>query len=135
MRVEELEIGDWVSFKDEPSTVLSIESRENLGKYATVKSGTKIHDDEAILSFKPIRITPRILKENGFIDWEDHTSHHFEWKMNETDIHITLDSTDKDFCFISIYNKGIADFSTYKNKVHELQHAIRLCEIDKKFYL
>lgn len=118
MKANELMIGDWVysTFCDKPCKVVGVEQYES--EYANVKV-TNVSGVKDINSLTPIPLTPEILEKNGFLN--DGVS--FWYK----DFRILL-STSKGVSLVCGRLK-IFEF------VHELQHALRLCGIEKEIIL
>lgn len=129
MKNEELMIGDWVTVSGTPLQIAAL---------GTVKAGFLdgkgemfYHDYDNI---HPIPLMTKILKKNGFVkasmvsdtppyDKDEEGNMHFSlnekffgwWQPNNTFL-------------IPAYGLGWLEFKY----VHELQHALRLCEIDKE---
>lgn len=127
MKAAELMIGDWVMDGDMPTRVTSITCD------GIVETERRISNIEVV---EPIPLTPEILKKNGFgyteIDPYSNVTHYYPGEPQycaDMDLHIG-----------GIY-KGIFWLNTYKNVisnirfVHELQHAFRICKIDKEIEL
>lgn len=74
-------------------------------------------------SFEPISLTPEILEKNGFSD-----------KYAEDDLSYATDYCG-DVIGVHIFGKGGIMDEMYFNYVHELQHALRLCNIKKEIVL
>ena len=110
MEITELMVGDWV-YQDVPEQ-----------PYFQIEDYYDISDAD---DFEPIPITPEILKRNGFVCLE------LEGKLTFVDnAHLALVS-DKEFS--GPYN--IFHTQIMIEYVHELQHALRLCKIDKEIKL
>ena len=124
MKPTELMIGDWVMFKDptdgskRPVRIKSINANTCCGIEG--KSLLSLTDD-----FKPIPITGEILKKNGFTKSKVFE----EWKYKSI--------TYKPFplCFLSITKDSAYLKLCNCVYVHELQHALRLCNIKKDIKL
>ena len=117
MSTEDLMIGDWYWWEAEGK------------KYPLqVTKDTFKLSDEDISNFQPIPLTNEILEKNGFE------------KLNNK-IRLSLECDDFYFSYYStnhmtVYNKNTGTL-VHKviNYVHELQHAIVFCEIDKEIKL
>lgn len=141
MEEKELMIGDWLycSFSHEPCQLLGIELYELTG-YTFVKV-TNVVGAKDIASLSPIPLTSEILKKNGFKNiskelfvYYSHAADGYikirlselldgEWKLSVDNYDRFNDSHKQytsDICFL---------------KVHELQHALRLCGIKKEIVL
>lgn len=121
MKVEELMIGDWYYWEDEGK------------KYPLqVTKDTFKLSDKDISNFQPIPLTPEILDKNGILyeklsfyyvikDNKDLECTHYIYQTIQEDWAIGVDT-------------GAYDCSVFARikYVHELQHALKLCGIDKK---
>lgn len=125
MKANELMIGYWVysTFCDKPCKVVGVEQYES--GYANVKV-TNVSGVKDINSLIPIPLTPEILEKNGFEFLID------TWYLQTEErkpIHIRFMDG---FIAISINCNIIPMGLKY---VHQLQHALRLCGIDKTIEL
>ena len=130
MKANELTIGDWVysTFCDKPCKVIGIEQYES--EYVNVKV-TNVTGAKDINSLYFIPLTAEILQKNGFV---------------ESGMFYRL-SLDYYGVFINEITESIWRFQFYNHEcpafdsticigyVHELQHALRLCGIDKEIVL
>ena len=121
MKLEELQIGDWVMFKN---------------KYTRIKRTSKSLIDttdfyEILPSqIEPIPITPEILEKNGFVTEtiNGYSSYELDTRWGSilfypgTEYYINIQT-------VGYQYKGLIKY------VHELQHALRLCKIDKEIVL
>ena len=123
MKAEELMIGDWVysSFADVPCKVISIDTIIN-GFTSVQVSNVKWKKD--IVSLSPIPITPEILEKNGFSD--DYRNY---------DYNLSYAQSCGDIIGVAIYGRKAAIEDMDFKYVHELQHALRLCGIEKEIVL
>lgn len=124
MEAKDLMIGDWV-FDEQmgiPVPVCSIrEGRECL--------------------CRPIPLTPEILKKNGFEDISDHTlkgcdTFRLDIEQRGFDYCVTIKL--KDYFKLQSYDDRwytICEMEFGCNYVHELQRALKLCNIDKEIIL
>lgn len=137
MKATDLMIGDWVmSLREDHS-----------GEYCQVIDIS--HHDTVLLEYhrtnyytniehiKPISITEEVLKKNGFMEIEEG---YYKWDSHgddeESEVHyevvrVYLDSK----ITANVKSLNICEFNGIVNYVHELQHALRLCEIDKEIEL
>ncbi len=117
MKITELQVGDWVYF---------------LRKETKVKP-TDLLDELIYKHFNPIPITPEILLKNGFK------------KKNKNSIHVLFVSEDRRIIINEMSNTIGRDWychidnedfesigSADIQNVHELQHLLRLCGIEKE---
>ena len=105
MKATELQIGDWILYGDKPVKVLQLSENS---KYSWVK---------------PIPLTLKILEKNGFWVMEKVDNGAEEYIAYATDGLIFHYNRDNDYYFP---NTPIS-----WKYVHELQHALRLCGLDK----
>lgn len=113
MEVRELMIGDYVSVPSELNRIKRIQSTFDM--------------DEAVL-YRPIKLTIEILEKNSF-------SHLIDDKyLWYNDLECIM--VDPDSGYVKIFSKKYdSRFDGFCHDVHELQHAIRLCKIDKEIIL
>lgn len=129
MKVEELMIGDWVEISGAPEPVVI---REVYGNGAMTSACNVCHDE-----IFPIPLTPEILKKNGFSNYadswyfpSDEKNIRIGFHMHETVLDIKTDNA-------SFYKKipyGYRSIIKYGSilSVHEFQHALKLCGIEKE---
>ena len=114
MRVKELMVDDWYYWEAEGK------------KYPlqVTKDTFKLMDED-ISNFQPIPITKEILEKNGFKKLEN--------KCNYI-IHNTLIFDDFTLALCTYDYNSITPYNhiCYCRYVHELQHALKLCNIDRK---
>lgn len=94
---------------------------------------------------KPIPLTPEILEKNGFektLDADDMECYRYYNRAADGHIKIILhDGGDGDWSIEIVNYDKFHDYEIrYKNeflflKVHQLQHALRLCDIEKEIEL
>lgn len=126
MKAEDLMIGDWVLHDREPYQI------RQLGVYGVDRDG---EDYPAVCigkpkgvgliverkEIEPIPLTPEILEKNGFVNYDEGD---LRYRLSCGDI-IGIDILG-DFAYLED-----ADLKY----VHELQHALRLCGIEKTIVL
>lgn len=116
MKAEDLMIGDWVQIPSE------------LNRYKILKSTFDM--DEAVL-YEPIPLTPEILEKIGFTTEPNIGYIIDDWDGNQ----IIYDSWNHVLRIIKDY-KTCLDIETFNDlTVHELQHALKLCGINKEIAL
>jgi hypothetical protein len=118
MRTKELMIGDWVYGKEK-------------NKYGRVD---KLEHDVEDDTVEPIPITEEILKKNGFLLKRDEI---FGWYFcGDVSLEYTADGRHDDaYWAFTCGNKDNDVCLIVMHYVHELQHALRLCKIDKEIEL
>lgn len=122
-------IGDWVILYDRPRKI------ERVYDYGRVQVGC-IEEDCTVL--EPIPLTPEILEKSrfeklGFNGWEfseqdndNHSLFTILWRNDYAVPHLRIRS------FVQKYG----EFSSFNIRyVHELQHALRLCGIEKEIVI
>ena len=118
-------IGDWVDFYHPYEPEKKIVTRHcvtevlECGLVGISNHQNPVHADH----IEPVKITPEILKKNGFSD-----------NYAEDDLSYATDSC-CDIIGVHIMGKqGLMD-EMYFHYVHQLQHALRLCGIEKEIIL
>ena len=115
-------IGDWVYRPDCYDQVKEIKHAGIIG----------IDNMRGLITFselEPIPLTSEILEKNGFVEWSDKC---YRWEYAEG-IYINADFTEEEpWAHISNRCYSATPVCRY---VHEFQHAMRLCGIDKKIVL
>lgn len=151
MKANELMIGDWVMVYpwDEtpwkPNKITDINFHSWEGTDFCDSVGVEEWDELSLDDIKPIPLTAEILKKNGFYASEV-SSHHIKYVCSTgpidefADIVLICGKDNKDKwrwdCLelrIHYYRGDIHQFKI--NYVHELQHALRLCGIEKEIEL
>ena len=134
MKANELMIGDWAF-----CTYPSINKPVRVAEIRTVSDNELkivVYDDIRLVLnetyMDPIPLTPEILEKNGF-----------EWNRYKTSLNLTCGTIHigygfyKDCLSVSDWaDDGTAQIVSVECKyVHQLQHALRLCEIEKEIEL
>jgi len=127
LQLKDLMIGDWVQLNGKPMQVSRIDLYSVNAKPAFCCGSPHIWSYNN--DFKPIPLTQEILEKNGWSeDYDEETgsvSHHFP---EDTDFKLEIYSEGKTVLWtINCYEYEIIRFSY----VHELQHALKLCKIEK----
>ena len=136
MKANELMIGDWVYYKDKeqmPCRVISI-SRNSI----RFDNGTPQDWMSEVKNFTPIPLTAEILEKIGFVRF--YVNYVNYWKMQVDNVYIELRPTEGNMAIWLDYDKdndGIyANYILpYPDNLHQLQHALRLCGIEKEIDL
>lgn len=80
---------------------------------------------------EPIPLTTEILEKNGFVkDENDDNMYYWNWSVIDDCM-----SYDKETSKVRIFSVSGLTFVKILQYVHELQHALRLCEIKKEIVL
>lgn len=133
MTANELMIGDLVLYKNKPIIVWEIDEYYN--RINTEPDGYNAITCVDISDIKPIPLTPEILKKNGFVEFMPHN-----WQIVINNIMIELREPEHNMAvWLDWVEHETGTYASYifpgPNCVHELQHALRLCNIDKEIEL
>lgn len=127
MDAKDLMIGDWVMTEVGIMRVAQI-FKNHID--CNVPTGSKIWK---ITTIEPIPLTPEILEKNGFKRVRDKLGRVF-YSIADDYFDLTIDEiTDSIWCIE--YDDLEAHFPTCRNlvaHVHELQHVLRLCGVEKE---
>ena len=133
MKANELMIGDWVY-----DTFLKCNTQVEILSLSGIRGdcNDNIWNEK---TFLPIPLTAEILEKNGFEEkTESNPFVYYLFKDGDNSVSLehTYDTTDKeDYWACSIGNR-LCDVCTISmHYIHELQHALRLCGIDKEIVL
>jgi hypothetical protein len=146
MKQEELMVNDWILHEGEPYQIrqLGIYGEDRDGKdYPAVCVGKPngfglVVDRNEI---EPIPLTPEILEKNGFK--RDPLWHHCDKDLDNYSISVQLGYANR-IEYIKIAEKGKENvipsertkmYLTHIKYLHQLQHALRLCGIEKEIEL
>lgn len=139
MKVNELQISDFVLYNDNICIVDEIRVDNTVVLTALNTDVTSIDGDQvSVDEIKPIPFTAEILEKNGFIGGEYKSYTGYVWYLEEKGfrkIWFIMSCEKSILCGEKIKANGsIGDnFSIPNIKfVHELQHALRLCNIEKE---
>ena len=129
MRPEELQIGDWVLWKNKPVQIAQISGiKYSFGHIDVLLAhcnDDNLLESHDIKSIEPIPITHEILKENGFKkkDVFDGWVHYESFPLIDFVLH-----EDDEGYYIDLMDARI-------KYIHQLQQAMRLCGINKEITL
>lgn len=138
MKANELMIGDWVMIN--PISYYQVEQiRVEFGELRIYLKGTEVFATEN--EIMPIPLTPEILEKNGIFKhkFEGHLEECYSTSANpiSNEQFILWEETDR----FELVLRHIVDNLTYSalrckvRYVHELQHALRVCGIEKTIEL
>ena len=135
MKANELMIGDWVVYSGdaEYTNPVRIEGMDIL----TCALITEDREDVGFDGIEPIPLTAEILEKNGF-EMEDNCNY---WFSDEDEgLEITFfpkrkNYTNGTYNYVDIYKGCLSIIELPIRFVHELQHALRLCGIEKEIEL
>lgn len=130
MKTKELMIGDWVLANGKNTQVVWI---GNLQKLAVRGFPSEFFEDE----IEPIPLTPKILEKNGF-KWLLTDSKSITYCINKPTINASKNKESGEWLICvgpsGSTKKRFVEISCVKY-VHELQHALRLCKVEKEIVL
>jgi len=134
MRVNELQIGDYVNYRGQIIKVTSLYDKGGSNEVGwSDKESVWVNADNV----EPIPLTAEILEKNNFEkQWQDN----YEYFNDDENLNVTFhpkssNYTNGAYDYIDI-EKGCLTINEMPiTFVHELQHALRLCEIDKDIEL
>lgn len=115
MKANELMIGDWYKWYADGYYYNYQVTKETFG-----------NDEDTIANFEPIPLTPEILEKNGFEKLLDDDGIHYRFVLIEGHTKFALKYARSVFQWLNPI-----DFKY----VHELQHALKLCGIEKEIEL
>jgi len=122
MKLEHLTLGDWVEVEGQPHQVTGVTRVEGEAVIQTDINKTYYYGD----SYKPIKLTPKILKLNNFKE-----------ELSDDKVHNRYFFQEGKITFSLIYFNDLSRWLGVMNIrfVHELQHLMRLCQLSKKITL
>lgn len=148
MKANELMVGDWVRVKapyfKKNKAYRVVEVREHgYNGEATANIELPDEDDEASMTGEyiiGIPITPEILEKNGFYDTDVIVvgTRKMRWQSDDTRTEITiwLDDTLPMEILKNVYYEDEVSYTLpFPGTVHLLQHALRLCGIEKEIVI
>ena len=130
MKANELMIGDWVQgfLPDTNSKVVGI---LNDIQIAIIGGGAYMELD--VDDLQPIPLTPEILEKNGFVLSKE--SSRKPYQLRDNSIYVSVIKGRLNARYYEKFGKPINAMQIDCNYVHELQHALRLCGIEKEIVL
>lgn len=140
MKAEDLMIGDWVRVADDDTDAFfdaRVGTLTRVENIYLVPPGEEMAQPFSIDCVEPIPITPEILEKNGFemVKWKEDEPAGLlgKWWDNRGQVLVKR----FDFTLLGEVYSVKANNSRISNirYVHELQHALRLCGIDKTIEL
>lgn len=126
MKATDLMIGDWVCLKDDTKSELPLKVDGVLTDDISLEGEGFLGGVDGLI--RPIPLTPEILEKNGFVfvkSSDMDTVWNGWWIYENLELGTCcLDREDNWPCYINIVDSNIKC-----EYVHQLQHALRLCEI------
>lgn len=139
MKATELMVGDWVYCEGQPTPDnVTIETITEDGVWF---NGPNYEGAASYDRIFPIPITPEILEKNGFENISDHTlkgCDTFRLDVEQRGFEYCVTIKLKDYFKLQSYDDRwytLCEMEFGCHNVHELQHALRLCGIDKEIVL
>ena len=133
MDAKDLMVGDWVKFDGDICSVDEVRLDgtvvlTSMNTDLTSVDGSQVEDKE----IEPIPLTAKILEKNGFIEFIPHN-----WQNVIDNIMIELREPEHNMAiWLDWVEHNTGTYASYilpgPNCVHELQHALRLCDINKE---
>lgn len=138
MKANELMVGDWIYVVDNefdlkaPFQVKQIDVLGNIYGFIPDYDGEPVDGDISIECCEPISLTPEILEKNGF----ESNTNMFGFADYELSKDYILENRGDRFCISRrVNNSGSTYWILTIFFVHQLQHFLRLCGIDKEIVL
>lgn len=127
MKANELMTGDWVLVNGTPMQIQAVDAIDGeimAGDELYCLIEDRVHSEDKI---EPVPLTAEILEKNGFVEQE------YGWrKLNAANWCININIFNgKERYALSVLGIN-AQVTLHGYYVHELQHASRLCKIDKE---
>ena len=121
LKIKDIMVGDWVDVRNNAAP--------NTPHLERITPSHFLRDEH----WYGIELVPEILEKNGFAKLEDESGkQRYRWEYADG-IHISIDFTDTD-PWVHVSNRCYFAVP-YCEYVHQLQHALRLCGIDKEITL
>ena len=131
LKVTDLMVGDWVMSFGAPHKIVGVRT-DMLEPYIKTDMSDTWYEEGIEDLLEPIPLTPEILEKNGF--------EMFTYECDHSDVFVGIDDfvrisnykirTNNKWC-VSVYNDNVYEIAhcelTY---LHELQHLLKLCNID-----
>lgn len=131
MKINDLMVSDYVELN---GSIFAVEEISRKGwihlLYPTENVRLSVTSDYILDSLKDVDVTDEILEKNGF--WHEQN---VGWVLDCYEHEVIYDSFDRTLR-INYNRKTILDLEFFgQMSVRELQHALRLCEVDKEIEL
>lgn len=123
LKANELMIGDWVKFPIGNDKVIDLPYIEGRGVCASFSASATLFPVE-VYKLEPIPLTPEILEKNGFVYNESPFVQ--SWEQFGLSLHLGGDGYR--------INCG-QNVAMVIDSVHQLQHALRFCGIEKEIVI
>ena len=131
MKANELMIGDWVKFPFGNEKIIDLPYIPGKGICASFVASATLFPVE-IEKLQPIPLTPEILEKNGW-RWVER---HSKWELIVDTVHIGWGFYEGYISASDWADEGDVEITSLRCEfVHQLQHALRLCGIEKEIEL
>ena len=134
MKPEDLMIGDYVIRKNVSKEILIVDTVDSIRNIVYLDlDGLGI--TEKIENIEPIPLTQKILEKNGFVEFMPHN-----WQIVIDNIMIEIREPEHNMAIWLDWSEHETEkYASYMlpgpNYAHELQHALRLCNISKEIVI
>ena len=137
LKISDLSVGDWVEYEGlhYPITFVGYGEGDDGSLVNLIRPDLSCFTCK-ISDIRPIPITAEILEKNG---WSEFSDYHNSWKLDiDSDKRVWMFKNSHDWTFQVMswglgHNHSVA--KAYIKDVHQLQHALRLAEVDKEINL
>ena len=129
MKANELMLGDYVRFKHGIDKVVGVSWVPGLGDCAWFAASATLFP-ERVEDVNPIPLTPETLEKNGFVLSKKSSRKPYQLRDNSN--YVSVIKGRLNARYYEKFGKPINAMQIDCNYVHELQHALRLCGIDKE---
>lgn len=120
LKATDLMVGDWLMFNGKPCQVKGLHNDDTV-------TLTGYRSMYYLIDAEPIPLTPEILEKNGLVS--DFLGGYFD---EDEQMMLEISSTEEGVYWTINYH----EYDILKLKyVHELQHALRLCKIEKEIVI
>lgn len=140
MKANELMIGDWfqnpLGFPYKVKSIKCYNADKEDERYEVCGANKSAEASFDVINAEPIPLTPEILEKNGFRK-DETDKYHPVFLLSEDYFDVTIEE-ETDSIWRLEYTNCEAPLPFCRNlvcSVHELQHALRLCGIDKEIVL
>ena len=129
MKANELMLDDWVAFPHGRERVQELSYIQGHGYCASFASSAALFSVE-VEKLEPIPLTGEVLEKNGW-----YIPDLYLWYRHNSVPFLISEKGGNLFCLYADSEHDKREFFCTINYVHELQHALRLCGIDKEIIL
>ena len=123
MKAKDLMIGDWYAFRGHPYKCTAND----------IASLAECEEKGAPTDISEIPLTPEILEKNGFVCSDKSSRKPYQLRNNSN--YVSVIKGRFNARNIGVIGKPMNAMQIDCNYIHELQHALRLCGIDKEIVI